>query len=88
MCLRYYGFVVISIGYTNVEQDTRVELNGIFKFVRTLTIIQGYFMTSNILLWGMRTFGVPQPLSVRLTVPRILVVYIFWLMEGGQIPRP
>lgn len=78
----YYGFVVNSIGYTNVEQDTRDELNGLFKFFRTLTIINGYFMTSNILLWGMRTLGVPQLLSVRLTVPRILV-YTFWLMEEG-----
>lgn len=40
-------------------------------------------MTSNILIWGMSTLGVPQFLSVRLTVPRILVVYTFWLMEGG-----
>lgn len=83
MCLRYYGFVVNSIGYTNIEQDTRDELNGIFKFVRTLKIIQGYFMTSNILLSGMRTLRVPQPLSVRLTVPRIIVVYTFLLMEEG-----
>lgn len=83
MYLRYNGFVVNSIGYTNVEQDSRNERNGIFKFVRTLTIIQGYCMISNILLWGMRTLGVPQSLSVRLTVPRILVVYTFWLMEEG-----